>query len=76
VTFAGSILDSNAFTGTDGDYWDTLRYDISGLAGGPEAATTLDNRGVGTSPDCLLWAGVVLSVQVEPQDQRVYLPLG
>lgn len=75
VTLEGSLLASNVFTGTEGDYWDTLRFDASGLLTAPEATTTLDNRGVGTTPDCLLWAAVVLSVQAQPQDYRVYLPM-
>lgn len=76
LTLEGNLLDSNVFQGTDGDYWDTLQFDASGLLSAPTAVTTIDNRGVGTSPDCLLWTAAVLSVQAQPQDQRIYLPLG
>ena len=73
VLFEGSSIASNVFNGVDGDYWGTLRFDVSGLISEPNATTTITNDNI----DCLLWAATILSVETEPpvMDQIVYLPL-
>ena len=57
IDFNGAILGTDHFFGTDGDYWDTLTYDVSALS--PVSPSTA--RIIGDE-DCLLWAATILSV--------------
>jgi hypothetical protein len=68
ISFEGSTIAGGVFSGADGEYWDTLRFDVSGLISEPDATTTITNDFPGNpySPDCLLWAASVLAVETEP----------
>lgn len=74
VTFESTSIADNVFSGVDGDYWGTLTFDISGLVSEPDATTTIDNSDAG-DPDCLLWAGTVLSVETEAPPVNLFLPI-
>jgi hypothetical protein len=77
VTFEGTSIANNVFTGVDGDYWGTLTFDVTGLVTEPEVTTTLNNNDPGNpdSPDCLLWAATVFSVESEAPDNFLFFPL-
>jgi hypothetical protein len=79
ILFEGSTLVGGVFSGTDGQYWDTSRFDASGLISEPDATTTIINDPPGNvnSPDCLLWAASILAVETEPPvyDHFYFLPL-
>lgn len=78
VEFDGTTIANNVFTGVDGDYWGTLRFDVSDIVVEPDATTTInnDNPDDPDSPDCLLWAATVFSAQTEQPvlENPVYLP--
>ena len=67
VAFEGTNIANGVFTGVDGEHWGTLSFDVTGLITEPEATTTINNNDPNNpfSPDCLLWAGTVLSVVTE-----------
>jgi hypothetical protein len=75
----GASLAAGVFNGVDGNYWATLRFDVTGLISEPEATTTLSNDplGTNTSPDCILWAASILAVETEPPvfDHFSFFPL-
>lgn len=76
ITFNGSVLDTSAFTGSDGDYWDTLSYDVTGLAPKPMSTTTINNYYAPVDvSDCLLWVATVFSVTSVELDNQIYLPM-
>jgi hypothetical protein len=79
VNFEGQNIANNVFTGVDGEHWGTLSFDVTGLITEPEATTTINNNNPGGpySPDCLLWAGTVLSVATELPDYsyKLYFPI-
>jgi hypothetical protein len=79
VTFEGYSIASNVFNGVDGDFWGTLSFDVTGLVSEPTAATIINNHDPSNpdSPDCLLWAATVFSVETEPPvfDEILYIPL-
>lgn len=76
ITFNGSVLDTNAFAGSDGDYWDTLSYDVTSLAPTPLSATTIsDHYAPLDETDCLLWVATVFSVTSVELENKNYLPL-
>lgn len=64
VTVNDDPIAYNVFTGIDGDYWGSLSFDVTALVDGPTMTTVIDNNIAGNeeSPDCLLWAGTVLTV--------------
>ncbi len=68
VLFEGVPIGSNVFNGEDGNYWGTIRFDVTGLIVEPEATTTISNLNPNTpgDPDCLLWAATILAVETEP----------
>ena len=73
VMFEGTSIANNVFTGVDGDHWGTLTFDVTGLVTEPSATTTINNIDPTDpeSPDCLLWAATVFSVETE---RNVFLP--
>lgn len=80
VTFEGTSIAHNVFTGVDGPYWGTLTFDVTGLVTEPESATTLNNNDPSnpSSPDCLLWAATVFSVETERNvvlSESLFLPI-
>jgi hypothetical protein len=76
ITLNGSVLDTSAFTGSDGDYWDTLSYDVTGLAPTPLSTTTIDDYYAPADvTDCLLWVATVFSVTSVELENQSYLPL-
>jgi hypothetical protein len=80
VSFEGVSIATDVFTGVDGPYWGTLSFDVTGLVSEPEVTTTINNENPSdpTSPDCLLWAATVFSVETERGvviPEVFYLPL-
>jgi hypothetical protein len=76
ITFNGSVLDTSAFTGSDGDFWDTLSYDVTGLAPTPMSTTTIDDYYAPADvTDCLLWVATVFSVTSVELENQIYLPM-
>jgi hypothetical protein len=76
ITFNGSVLDTSAFAGSDGDYWDTLRYDVTSLTPMSPSTTTLDDHYAPLDEtDCLLWVATVFSVTSIELENQIYLPL-
>lgn len=67
VSFEGTSIANNVFNGVDGNDWGTLTFDVSGLISEPRATATISNNvpGEPESPDCLLWAATILSVETE-----------
>jgi hypothetical protein len=78
ILFEGSTIAGSVFNGVDGEHWGTLVFDVSGLISEPDADTTIRNDTPGSfvSPDCLLWAASILTVESEPPvlDNQFYLP--
>jgi hypothetical protein len=56
-----------------------LNFDVTGLVTGSSSTTTINNNDPDnpTSPDCLLWAATVFSVEPERpvMGETLYLPL-
>ncbi len=76
LTFNGSVLDTSAFVGSDGDYWDTLSYDVTSLAPTSPSTTTIDDHHAPLGDtDCLLWVATVFSVTSIELENQSYLPL-
>jgi hypothetical protein len=79
ISFEGHNIAGSVFNGVDGDYWGTLRFDVSGLITEPDATTTISNDPPGNSntPDCILWAASILALETEPPvfDHFSFLPL-
>jgi hypothetical protein len=79
ISFEGQNIASGVFNGVDGDYWATLRFDVSGLISEPDITTSLSNDPFGNnnSPDCLLWAASILALETEPPvlDHSAFFPL-
>ena len=79
VMFEGVSVANNVFTGVDGNYWGTLTFDVTGLVSEPDATTTINNLDPSdpASPDCLLWAATVFSVETERQVnlELIYFPV-
>jgi hypothetical protein len=62
VTFNGEVIASDVFNGVDGDYWDTLTFDVTALNPTSPSTTTISNlASFGNTPDCLVWAATVFS---------------
>jgi hypothetical protein len=57
-----TLLSTNAFSGSDGNHWDTRSYDVSSALGG--AATTA-NAALSTVGDSLIWIAAILGVSQE-----------
>lgn len=68
VSFEGTSIANNVFNGVDGDAWGTLTFDVTGLVSEPRSTTTINNNVPDNpvSPDCLLWAATIFSVETEP----------
>jgi hypothetical protein len=68
VMFEGTSIGDNVFNGTDGQHWGTVTFDVTGLVSEPSSTTTINNNDPNnpTSPDCLLWAATIFSVETEP----------
>lgn len=68
VSFEGASIANNVFNGVDGDSWGTLTFDVTGRISEPTATTTVSNNVPDNpeSPDCLLWAARIFSVETEP----------
>jgi hypothetical protein len=80
VLFEGTSIANNVFTGVDGDYWGTLTFDITGRVTEPSSTSTINNTNPldPDSPDCLLWAATVFSVETERDvvlSQNFFMPL-
>ncbi len=79
ISFEGQNIANGVFNGVDGDFWATLRFDVSGLIVEPDATTTISNDPLGdnNSPDCILWAASILALETEPPvyTHTVLLPL-
>jgi hypothetical protein len=79
VSIEGTPIANNVFNGVDGNYWGTVTFDVTGLVSEPSSTTTINNNDPDnpTSPDCLLWAATIFSVQTEQPvvDIDFYLPL-
>ena len=82
ISFEGQNIAEGVFNGVDGDFWATLRFDVSGLITEPDATTIISNDPLGNthspdSPDCILWAATILSLETEPPvfDNASFLPL-
>lgn len=59
--FNGTVVQpDNAFTGADGELWDTLTKDISNLV---NPGDTMATAGIDTTSDCLTWVAQVFSVR-------------
>ena len=59
-----TLVATNGFNGSNGTYWDTRSYDVSGaLAGGATSADVV----VSTANDSLVWVAAILSVPDHPQ---------
>ncbi len=78
ISFEGQDIAKSVYNGVDGDYWGTLRFDVSGLITEPDATTAISNDPPGNtnSPDCLLWAASILAVETESPvfDHIYFLP--
>ena len=58
----GTLLATNEFSGSDGNYWDTKTYDVSSaLTPGSTSASAV----VSTGNDALVWVSAILSVPLE-----------
>ena len=68
MSFEGTSIANNVFNGVDGDAWGTLTFDVTGLVSEPRSTTTINNNVPDNpvSPDCLLWAATIFSVETEP----------
>ena len=79
VTFNGTWIGQNVFSGVEGAYWDTLSFDVTNLQPESPSTTTINDNDPNNpdSPDCLLWAATVFSVtSPEPNfDFQMYLPV-
>jgi hypothetical protein len=80
VMFEGTSIANNVFTGVDGDYWGTLTFDITGRVTEPSSTTTINNLNPldPDSPDCLVWAATIFSVETERDvvlSQNFFMPL-
>lgn len=58
IEFGGVTLSTDAAAGLDGDFWDTLTYDVTAQSPTPPVTTSL----VGAF-DCLLWVATIFSVE-------------
>jgi hypothetical protein len=79
VVFNDEPIAFDVFQGTDGDYWDTLSFDVTELEPTSPSTTRLDNIHPldGPTPDCINWVATIFSV-TPPQplmDHFTYLPL-
>jgi hypothetical protein len=79
VQFNGSVLAEDVFSGAEGDYWDTLTFDITDLDPADPSTTTIDNNVPNNSSsqeDCLVWAATVFSItHAPPGNIKNYFPL-
>ena len=58
-----TLLATNEFNGSNGNYWDTRRYDVSSaIPGGATSASAV----LSTGDDALVWVAAILSVPVFP----------
>jgi hypothetical protein len=71
VTFNNSVIATNAFVGSDGDYWDTLTYDVTALSPPDPSTTTVDTLGAPNPCDYLVW---VATVFVSSSDTSIPTP--
>ena len=72
-----NILASNVFNGTDGQYWGTVTFDVTGLLPTDPTTTTINNNVTGSdlSPDCMLWVGTVFSLTTQSETGNTVLPI-
>lgn len=71
VLFNGISLADNVFTGVDGDYWGThaFNFPMIPLQGTIETRINNNDPNNPDSPDCVLWAGTILSFASTPSFQ-------
>jgi hypothetical protein len=79
VVFNDQPIAFDVFKGTDGDYWDTLSFDVTDLNPTSPSTTRLDNIHPldGPTPDCINWVATIFSA-TPPQpdlDHFIYVPL-
>lgn len=79
VVFNEVPIAFDVFRGTDGDYWDTLTFDVTETNPISPTTTQLDNVHPlnGPTPDCIAWVATVFSVTPPepPVENFIYLPL-
>ena len=65
-SFSGSLGTSNFgnhFNGSDGSYWDTDTFDVSGLIASSDSSASV---AISSGSDCLMWVAQVMSVTSAP----------
>ncbi len=67
-----TLLATNESGGSDGNYWDTRTYDVSGVI--PAGATSADAV-LSTSNDSLVWVAAILSVPIDTSAPSLTLSL-
>jgi hypothetical protein len=66
VRFNDVPVANNIFSGTDGNYWDTVTLDVSDEEITHRVTTSMDNIQAGQEiPDCIVWAATIFSVTTE-----------
>jgi hypothetical protein len=66
VRFNEEPIANNAFSGTDGPYWDNVTVDVSNQEITHSITTSMDNIQAGQNiPDCIVWAATIFSVTTE-----------
>ena len=71
ITFNEIPLASGAFSGLDGQFWDSPTFDVTSLTSGSSATTTVydSDPDQPNERDCLLWAATIFSVATAPPPQ-------
>lgn len=63
IKFNGTTIATNVFDGDDGEYWDTVSYDVTNRDPDPQSTTSLNAYNqLHDDLDCLLWVATVFSV--------------
>jgi hypothetical protein len=76
IEFNGVTLDSAVFGSTDGDYWDTVSYDVTDLSPEPGSTTSINEHNYTYDDwDCLLWLVTVFSVTTDDLEAAAVLPV-
>ena len=79
VLFNDETIGFNVFQGKDGNYWDTVSFNITELEPASPSTTTLYNINLddGSTPDCINWVATLFSVTSPPLpvDYLIYVPL-
>jgi hypothetical protein len=72
IAFNGETIAADVIDGGDGEYWDTLSFEVTGLVSASPATTSINNAPSSPgSPDCIAWAATVFSItspEIEPAD--------